>query len=62
MSRSQVLESLKENHPSGEKLVEVSEEELVLTYGGGDVNPEWTPTIFLAGFGFGALIVDKIKN
>ena len=58
----EALELLQANNPSGEKLVEVSVDELARTYGGGDVNPEWTPTIFMAGFTFGALIVDTIKN
>ncbi|MED2798412.1 mersacidin family lantibiotic [Bacillus thuringiensis] len=34
---------IKENHPAGAKLVEVSKDELARTYGGGNVQPESTP-------------------
>ena len=62
MARAQVLEALRHNHPSGDKMVEVSENELMLTRGGGDVSPEWTPGIFMATFVFGARFVYTIRN
>jgi len=40
MSRNQVMEELKMNHPAGAPMVEVSEDELNRVYGGGDVQPE----------------------
>ncbi|MBU8589232.1 mersacidin family lantibiotic [Priestia megaterium] len=43
MSRNQVMEELKMNHPAGAPMVEVSEDELTRVYGGGDVQPETTP-------------------
>ncbi|MFS0907383.1 mersacidin family lantibiotic, partial [Priestia aryabhattai] len=39
MSRDQVIEESKVNHPAGTAMVEVSEEELTRVYGGGDVQP-----------------------
>ncbi|PZE20044.1 mersacidin family lantibiotic [Paenibacillus xerothermodurans] len=46
MTRLEALESLKANHPAGEKLVELSLDELNRTYGGGDVDAEWSPAIY----------------
>ncbi|WP_047150428.1 mersacidin family lantibiotic [Aneurinibacillus tyrosinisolvens] len=43
MNRYQVLSALKENHPAGAPMVEVSAEELARVYGGGDVQAETTP-------------------
>ncbi|MBU8589136.1 mersacidin family lantibiotic [Priestia megaterium] len=45
MSRNQVMEELKMNHPAGAPMVEVSEDELTRVYGGGDVQPETTPGV-----------------
>ncbi|HDR7736279.1 TPA: mersacidin family lantibiotic [Bacillus thuringiensis] len=42
MTRNQIIEDLKVNHPAGAKLVEVSKDELARIYGGGDVQPEST--------------------
>ncbi|KQU17824.1 mersacidin family lantibiotic [Priestia megaterium] len=42
MSRNQVMEELKMNHPAGAPMVEVSEDELNRIYGGGDVRAETT--------------------
>jgi type 2 lantibiotic (TIGR03893 family) len=54
MNRFQVLESIKENHPSGATLVEVSKEELERVYGGGDVQPETTtPCAYTIGVTIG---------
>ncbi|KQU17826.1 mersacidin family lantibiotic [Priestia megaterium] len=49
MSRSQVMEELKMNHPAGAPMVEVSEDELTRVYGGGDVQPETTPGCLYTG-------------
>ncbi|PZE20045.1 mersacidin family lantibiotic [Paenibacillus xerothermodurans] len=62
MDRMQALEALKHNHPSGAKMVEVSDAELMRTRGGGDVSPEWTPGIFMATFVFGSRFVYTIRN
>ncbi|MBK5491882.1 mersacidin family lantibiotic [Bacillus sp. TH13] len=43
MNRNQIIEGLAKNHPAGEKLVEVSKDEITRVYGGGDVQPETTP-------------------
>jgi type 2 lantibiotic (TIGR03893 family) len=53
MTRNQVLETIQQNHPSGERLVEVSVEELQRIYGGGDVQPETTPICVTAGIPIG---------
>ncbi|MGF9943035.1 mersacidin family lantibiotic [Priestia megaterium] len=45
MSRNQVMEELKINHPAGAPMVEVSEDELIRVYGGGDVQPETAPVV-----------------
>lgn len=52
MSRKQVLNSLKTDNPAGKSLTVLSEEELIRTQGGGDVQSETTPT-FSAGVTFG---------
>ncbi|PZE20043.1 mersacidin family lantibiotic [Paenibacillus xerothermodurans] len=62
MTRAQALERLKDNDPSGAKLVEVSLDELTRTRGGGDVKPEWTPTIFVSAFSFGYMISLTLKR
>jgi type 2 lantibiotic (TIGR03893 family) len=49
MTRNQVLETIHQNHPSGERLVEVSVEELQRVYGGGDVQPETTTVCAVGG-------------
>lgn len=57
MTRNQVLAALKENHPAGEVLVEVSKEELVRVHGGGDVQPETTtPCAYTAGVVIGVTL------
>ncbi|MBA2871394.1 type 2 lantibiotic (TIGR03893 family) [Anoxybacillus calidus] len=53
MTRNQVLEAIHQNHPSGERLVEVSAEELQRVYGGGDVQPETSPACVTIGIGIG---------
>ncbi|HDR7736278.1 mersacidin family lantibiotic [Bacillus cereus] len=56
MTRNQIIEDLKVNHPAGAKLVEVSKDELASVYGGGDVQPETTPLCAVGGgiaFGIG---------
>ncbi|MBM7580804.1 mersacidin family lantibiotic [Jeotgalibacillus terrae] len=45
MSRSEVLKSLNEFQPAGDKMPTLSKEELAKINGGGDVQPETTPTI-----------------
>jgi len=49
MSRNQVIEELKVNHPAGTAMVEVSQEELTRVYGGGDVQPETSPVCAVGG-------------
>lgn len=49
MTRTEVLASLNGNHPAGMKLVELSEEELMMVYGGGDVQPETTTVCAVGG-------------
>lgn len=49
MNRLEALEALQGNHPAGEKMVELSMDELTRTYGGGDVDAEWSPAIY-AGY------------
>jgi hypothetical protein len=39
------MEELKINHPAGAPIVEVSEDELIRVYGGGDVQPETAPVV-----------------
>jgi len=56
MSRNQVMEELKMNHPAGAPMVEVSEDELSRVYGGGDVQPETTPACVGAGITVGIAI------
>lgn len=53
MNRAQVLAGMAVNHPSGSKLVELSQEELMKVYGGGDVQPETTP---VCAFGSGVTL------
>ncbi|MFE4880225.1 mersacidin family lantibiotic [Bacillus mycoides] len=53
MNRNQVIEELAVNHPAGAKLVEVSREELTRVYGGGDVQAETTPLLYINGITIG---------
>lgn len=50
MQRSEILNSFNQNHPSGEKLAVLSQEELLRVHGGGDVQAE-TTTICAFGKG-----------
>ncbi|MNL40526.1 hypothetical protein D3C87_1628820 [compost metagenome] len=54
MDRNQILEQMRENHPSGAKMVEVSAEELTRLYGGGDVQAETTPACLYFVYTVGA--------
>lgn len=49
MSRLEVLHSFNQNHPSGEKLAVLSQEELLRVHGGGDVQAETTTICAFGG-------------
>jgi type 2 lantibiotic (TIGR03893 family) len=53
MDRYEILAELAGNHPAGAKLVELSEEELLRVFGGGDVQAETSPACIIGGITIG---------